>query len=81
MPYKRLSEMSDGLREIWITPPPRVDGLRMGDAETIRYLGCPNQVVHINSPTHGDALYVPKCVDYSLSQAGPNGLRSSREGL
>jgi hypothetical protein len=52
MPHKRLSEMGDRLREIRITPPPRVDGLRMGDAETIRYLGSPYQVVHINPPTH-----------------------------
>jgi hypothetical protein len=52
MPHKRLSEMGDRLRKIRVTPPPRVDGLRMGDAETIRYLRRPYQVVHIYPPTH-----------------------------
>ena len=52
IPHKRLSEVGNRLRKIRITPPPRVDGFGMGNAKTIRYLGCAYQVIRINPPTH-----------------------------
>jgi hypothetical protein len=75
MPHERLSELSHGLRELRITAPPRMNCFRMGDAQTIRYLRCADEILHVNLPAHGDELYDADSLDYSLSQ-----LAQSSEG-